>query len=383
MQRRRGGIAIVILLAIVAVTLIASAQTATGQARRPIVLGVLAALTGGANTVGIPYAEAAKFAADEINSKGGINGRRVQLVIQDNETNPVAGVQAALKLVDADRVDALLCSCFTVIMFPVAQALANKNVVTINNGASTPVVRTLPGHLVTTMPTDDVLGAELARFAYTMGFRRSALLTVSDPYGSSFRQIVGNVYRELGGEIIIDLVAEGGLADYRPEMLRIVDSGAKALLMGTYTGDARLQFRQLTELGWKGIAYKLYPSVTRFHEDPETDRRIFGIEPTWLENDPKGKEWRDRFRKATGKEPGYWHAVGYDATWLAALGVGNAKDSSASGVREAIRSASLTYSGPTGAIKFDNTFVRVNPTIGYYKLVNKNWVRTDRRGRPL
>src|SRR3989304_4949684 len=138
-----------------------------------------------------------------------------------------------------DRVELLLCSCFTVIMFPVAQALANKNIVAINNGASTPVVRTLPGNLVTTMPTDDILGAELARFAYTMGFRRSALLTVSDPYGSSFRQIVGNVYRELGGGVIIDLVAEGGLADYPPGMVRIVDSGAEGPLRRDSTRAAR------------------------------------------------------------------------------------------------------------------------------------------------
>src|SRR3989304_3521755 len=128
-----------------------------------------------------------------------------------------------------DRVELLLCSCFTVIMFPVAQALANKNVVTINNGASTPVVRTLPGNLVTTMPTDDILGAELARFAYTLGFRRAALLTVNDPYGSSFREIVGKTYRGVGGEIVIDIVAEGGLPDYRPEMQRIVNSATMSI----------------------------------------------------------------------------------------------------------------------------------------------------------
>lgn len=380
---RRGSIARFAFLVLAVLAVAASAQTARGQARKPIVIGVVAGLTGGSNTVGVPYVEAAKLATEEINAKGGINGRRVQLVIQDNETNPVAGVQAALKLVDADRVEILLCSCFTVIMFPVAQALANKNIVAINNGASTPVVRTLPGNLVTTMPTDDILGAELARFASTLGFRRAALLTVSDPYGSSFREIVGKTYRELGGQIVIDVVAEGGLADYRPEMQRIVNSGAKALLMGTYTGDARLQFRQLTELGWKDIAFKLYPSVTRFHEDPETDKRIFGLEPTWLANDPKGKDWRDRMRRATGKDPDYWAAVGYDATWLGALGVGNAKDSSAKSIREAIRTASATYSGPTGLVKLDDSFVRVNPSLAHFKLINKVWVRVDLHGRPL
>ncbi len=383
MKRWRARIASLVIAALVTLALVSAKGTATGQSTRPIVLGVLAGLTGGMSTISVPYVEAAKFAADEINAKGGIKGRKVKLVIQDNESQPVAGVQAALTLVNVNKVDVLLCSCWSIIIFPLTDALAKKNIVIINNGSSTPVVRTRPGYIVSPIGTDDILGAQLAKFVYGLGFHRASILTVNDPYGTSFQQVVRDTYRKLGGEIPVELVVDANLSDYRAELKRIVDAKTEAVFAGTFAGDLRLQFRQLTELGWQGTAFNLYPTATDLTKDPEAEGRVIGTEPTWLENDTRGKAWATRFHKAIGKEPNFWHAVGYDATWLGALGAANAKDSSAKSVREAIRDASATYSGPTGPMKFDKDFVRANPNLAYFKLVNGKYVRVDQRGKPL
>jgi branched-chain amino acid transport system substrate-binding protein len=372
----------IVTFALVAAAFAAIATTAS-TANRPIIkIGVLAGLTGSSNTVGVPYVNGARMAAADINRLNGIKGRKVSLSIADNETQATASVQAALKLVDADKVHTLVCSCFTVLFFPIAEAIANKNIVVTSNGSTTPVIRTLPGHVVSTIATDDVLGAELARFAYGLKFKRAALLTVNDPYGSSFRKTVSDTYRKLGGQILIDLVADGGLPDYRPEMKRIIDSGAKVVLMGTYTNDARLQFRQLVQQGWDGIAFKLYPSATRLDQDKEANRRFFGLDNI-MTSDAKGAAWQARYKATYGQDPTIWSAVGYDAVRLNALAVGNARNMQPASIKAAMRAQAAKYVGPTGRIEFDKTMVRIKPSLAFYTLLGGKYVRVDGKGKVI
>src|SRR3954452_10518578 len=82
-------------------------------APKPIVLGLNNMFTGQGAPFGAQYYAGAKVAVQEINDAGGINGRKVKLVVADSKTDPVQGTQAALKLVNSNKVDALLCNCFT------------------------------------------------------------------------------------------------------------------------------------------------------------------------------------------------------------------------------------------------------------------------------
>lgn len=380
MRSPRTLIGLVALVALLAVALGAARTTTAATPKPPIVIGIVAGLTGGSSTIGVPYVKGAQLSAQTINRRGGINGRKIELRIADNETQAVAGVQAALKLVNADKVHSLICSCFTVVFFPIAEALARSNIVITNNASSTPVVRTLPGHIVTSIPTDDVLGSELATWAYNLRFRRAAMLSVNDPYGSAFRDVVSKQYKKLGGQIPVDVVVDGGLPDYRPELRRIVDSGAKVLLMGTYTADARLQFRQLTQMGWRGIAFKLYPSATQLNLDPETHGRFFGLESTFVDS-PAGKAWQARYKARWNEDPIIWSAVGYDAVWLNALGLANAANRNPATIKRAMVNGARTYLGPTGRIQFDRTFVRVKPSLAYYTIVRGQYVRVNAKGK--
>ena len=291
----------------VALSLILAAAAFTRPTAGTMKLGVLVGLTGSSNIIGVPYANGAKLAAHEINQRGGINGQKVSLDFADNETQPVAGVQAALKLVSSDHVDTLICSCYSTIFFPLAEALKSQDIAITNDASSTPEVRTLPGfhyhdHSHGRRPR---IGA--SKFAYGLGFHKAAMLTVNDQYGSAFRSVVSSAYKKLGGSLLVDIVADGGLPDYRPEMKRIVDTGANALLMGTYTADARLQFRQLKQLGWNGVAFKLYPSGTALNKDPEANGHFFGLESTWLSG-ARNQAWQARYKKEYGDDPSIWAA---------------------------------------------------------------------------
>ena len=365
-----------------ALAVVTAAQTASSSGTaEPMKLGVEAGLTGASNTIGVPFVNGAKMAAADINKKGGIKGRKVNLVIADTETQAIPSVQAALKLVDVDKVNAIVCSCYTFMMFPISEALKNKNIVIASNAASSPVIRDMPGNIVSTIATDEVLGTRLAQFAYGLKFRNAALLTGNDTYGDVFRKIVGDAYKKLGGKIAIDMVVDLSLPDYGPEMKRIVDSGATTVLMGTYTNDARLQFRQLRKLGWGGVAFKLYPSATLLDQDPEANRHFFGVDNVAVD-DAKGKAWAARYQRVYGQAPTIWAAVGYDSTYITALGVGHAKGKSAKAIKNAMRAQSANYrGGPTGPVEFDKTWVRIKPNLAFYTLLNGKYVRVNEKGK--
>jgi branched-chain amino acid transport system substrate-binding protein len=227
------------------------------------------------------------------------------------------------------------------------------------------------------MGTDDILGKALAEFAYGLGYKRMGILTVNDPYGTAFQDIVKKTFVDLGGEIPVEVVVDGNLPDYRPELKRIADANVDAIFAGTYANDLRLQFRQLTQLGWKGTAFNLYPSATELNLDQEGNDRLYGVEPAWLAGDPRGEEWAEEFRASVGKAPEFWHAVGYDALYLAAYGVASAADASGDSVRSAIREYTATYSGPTGPIELDDKYIRINPKLAFFKLVDGQYVRVE------
>jgi len=85
------------------------APAAAQEALAPIRIGVLVPLSGAGGAYGPGMAEAAKRAAEFINSEAGgvLNGRKLEIVVADSETNPTAGVAAARKLLDVSKVSAI------------------------------------------------------------------------------------------------------------------------------------------------------------------------------------------------------------------------------------------------------------------------------------
>ena len=78
------------------------------QGSGPIKLGTLTPLTGSGGSYGPSMAEVVKRTAAEINAAGGVLGRQIQIISEDDQTNPEAGLRAARKLIDVDGVSAII-----------------------------------------------------------------------------------------------------------------------------------------------------------------------------------------------------------------------------------------------------------------------------------
>lgn len=322
-------------------------------------IGFVAGLTGDEAPFGTPFLDGVDMAVDEINEQGGIDGRQVVVVTEDSESRASAGVDATQKLITADSVDVVVHASFSGVFFPSVEYAMGQDVPVVNAGSSSPDIRDLDdGAVVTMLALDDTVAQALAEWAYSDGLTTAGIVVGNDPYGLGVRDSVTTHFQELGGEIVGEAVVEAAEPDYRPELGTIADDDPDVIFSATFADDARLQFRQLGELGVDAPWYVLYPTIMGFADFEPAWDRLFGLEIGWLEEE--ASDWRERFEARTGSEPDTpWPSIGYDAIWLSAMAVSDS-DGTPLGFAEAAAEIGPTMDGPSGSYTLDEDFTRID-----------------------
>lgn len=154
--------------------------------------------------VGAPMLRAAELAVAEINGSGGINGRLIELISQDDFGEPDSAVSVATHLVDAD-VAVVVGHVFSGTTLASAPVYNAARITQISPSSSSPLVTQAGEYTFRVCPSDLQQGASLARFAAErLGFRRGSILYLNDEYGRGIRATFASEFSQLGG--IIDAV---------------------------------------------------------------------------------------------------------------------------------------------------------------------------------
>ena len=322
----------------------------------PIVIGLVGSLTGPESFFAAPNATGIEMAAEEL-AEEGLNGRDVELIVEDSESRPQGAIDAASKLINVDNVDMLIStvSDFNV----VAEFAQGEGVFLVNGGASNPLIRDLPGTNISMVSLDDTVAQNLASWAYDEGYREAAVLVGDDPYGLGVQEFVSQGFEDAGGTVLLSLAVPYGEPDYRPEMQRIADADPDVIFSATFADDAKLQFRQLGELGEDAPWFELYPTVLGLDDYGPAFGRLYGLDIGW--ESEESADWKSRYEAMFGEEPGVpWPALGYDTFQLSALAVANAESDDPEAQREAFLAAAQAYAGPSGQLEFDEDYTRIN-----------------------
>jgi ABC-type branched-subunit amino acid transport system substrate-binding protein len=338
-------------------------------------IGLQSQITGDGAIVGVPFVQGAELAEADINAAGGVNGRSVELVIEDNETRAPAALEAADKLANVDGLKQIICGCFTILFFPLLEAHADDDVVFASNMSSSPDLRNQPGSFASFIALDDVLVPKLTQFAWDQGNRSATVMMTDDEYGQTIGQATLDAWAAQGGELVSTEVLQPGLGDYRAEMQRVASANPPMIFAITYQGDAVLQFTELEELGWEGDVYVLYPSATAFTEIAGLDGRVYGIESKWLEDE--SADFRAAYSEANDEDPNYWSALGYDNVQLVAQAMAAQSSDSIDDFFTSLKSVSEGYTGPSGQFSFDEDFIQSDPSLSFLVLQGGAWVPVD------
>lgn len=325
-------------------------------AQDDIAVGLIAPLSGSAASYGIPAANGVILAAEEINAAGGINGKRVRLVVEDGACDPKKAADAANKLVHVDNVRIILTGCSTESF--AAAPLANERQVIQMAFLTTARDYTDAGdYSFRVMPSSDYFVGMLARAAYgEYGSRKVAILHEQKEFPSSVAASFKEAFEERGGTIVSE--QEFSDSDFRSVLLRIASTDADAILFQPQGEDAAIQFyRQLEELGLRDryTVFTATSGLTRHIHDHvgAAAERAVGVD---LYIDPQSPRVAELLRKYEAKHGGppqanYFYVAGaYDAVYLLKHAIGQCGDDTAC-MQDALQVDG--WSGASGTISID------------------------------
>ncbi len=338
-------------------SLLLTAPVSGAFAAETIKLGVAGSHTGDLAGYGLPALNAAKLVVEKYNAKGGINGKKIELLQQDDQCKPELGTNAATKLI-ADGAQIIMghtCSGATKAALPIYN---DKKIIAISPSATSPDL-TQEGkypYFFRTTPSDDAqarLGADFALQA--LGAKKIAILHDKGDYGKGYAEFVKQFVEKSGTGakvVFFDGITPGGV-DYSSVVSKIGRSGADCLIFGGYYPEAsklitliksrKMKINFVSEDGVKTEAFLklsgkdgegVYASSSRDYSDL-----------------PVTKEAYAAHRKEFNAEPGQFFELAYAATQALLNAVEKAGTTDADAVAKALRTEYVET--PLGKIRFD------------------------------
>lgn len=212
-------------------------------------IGVISPLTGDGAVYGELARNVSELAAEEINAAGGINGKQVQLIIEDGKCSG-ASVSAAQKLVNVDKVQVILggfCSAETLAALPVAEA---GKVALFSPASSNPSLTGKSPYFFRNFPSDSSQGVVLAQTAYDLGKRKVAFLQEQTDYTVGIYNAFEAKFTSLGGTVVKEEYAPTA-KDFRSQLVKLQAQKPDALFLDANTpASMEAITQQLVALKW-------------------------------------------------------------------------------------------------------------------------------------
>lgn len=357
MNDRTKNIFLIILLALVVWFGYQVYRGKRGGEEETIKIGFMGPLTGDAATYGEPELRAVQIALDAINAKGGVNGKKIELIVEDSKCDPQAAGTSAQKLVNIDKVKVIIGGACSGETLAAAKITEGAKVILISPSASSPDVSNAGDFVFRTYPSDALAGKIAATYALKeLGAKKAALLTEVTDYAQGLRKVYRETFIALGGEVVADETFNTGVTDFRTQVLKIKSQNPDVIYVVPQTLTPGIAiFKQLRE---NVVTAKLTTAEVLLDrkvvkDNAQTLEGVIGVEAAVdYENNPKAKAFQSAHRgKFNGTDPGSFAANAYDAVYLIAEAIKkNGLDTEK--IRDHLYSVK-NWQGAIGSITFD------------------------------
>ena len=238
------------LLGTLALPFVSRIARAAGE---PIRLGTLTPLTGAGGPYGGPMAKTAAAVAEEINAAGGVLGRPIQLIQEDDATNPDNGVRAARKLIDVDKVHAIMGTWASAVTTAVAPLCWDSQTMLFTVSGADSITK-LPhqGYIVRTQPNTYLQSTRAAKYLMSWGSKKVFGLSAQTPFAVDGWNRLSEVLKEGGAEGIGDVVYDAAKTSFRSEIDQALRAKPDTLYLNGYAPDVSVILRELYRAGFEG-----------------------------------------------------------------------------------------------------------------------------------
>ncbi len=346
---------------VAAAMLIAASVSGGAFAADGIKVGVLLPLTGSQAKFGEIEKRSYEMAAEEINAKGGVNGRKIELLFEDDTGKPDVGRSAVEKLISRDKVPVITggySSSVTAAAAPVAQQFKVPFVVC--TGSADDITEKGYDYVFRINQAASEYPNAVKTFlkAVAKDVKTVALLYENSAFGQSSSKSFEEDAKELGLNILVKEGYQAGAIDFKPILTKVKAANPDMIYMVSYVMDASLLMRQSKELG---INPKMFVgggagfTLPEFAKSAGNASDYVYSATLWVETlpFPGAKEYFKKFQKKYGSETEYHGAEAYAAMYVVADALKRAKGTTPKDVRDALTTVNIkTAFGPVKFISY-------------------------------
>ena len=334
----------------------------SAQQADPIKIGVIQPLSGPVAASGNYVRMGTEIARDWINARGGVLGRQIQLVIEDNKSDPKEAASAAEKLIVRDKVPAIMGawgSSMTLAVMPKLEEYGVPMVVETSSAAS--ITKKGNPWIFRISPPSEMEALGLQKYLGDLGIKRADFLAVNTDWGRGAVTAFGDILKRQGGSVGAVEFMDQAATDMSAQVTKIRGTGGDTLFLTTSVEQITLVLKQSQE---QRLARKIVTTGGSSSPDQlmrqagaaaEGTYHILFFLPWFPEAMPDGKlakafvdEWSKRGHPFAGLTEGF---RGHDGVLTIAEGIRLAGKAEPKAIQQALWQVKLM--GVNGPIKFD------------------------------
>ncbi|KAB0543822.1 ABC transporter substrate-binding protein [Kerstersia gyiorum] len=386
----------------VALALSAGVQAQSGG---ELLIGGLVPVTGAGAPYGGNMLKAMEIGVKEVNDAGGMAGRSLRLIAEDSQTQPQAAVLAAKKLIEINKVQAILgtwASGVTLAVLPLTDA---ANIIQMNVSGAPAISEIDKKDLVWRFQaTNDRFGRAFAEIAAKNGYKKPATMAFNNASGRGNTDGFIKAWEAKGGKVLANVVYEPNRSSYRSELQKVLATDPDVIVMGSYLPDTTIILREWFHSGaenaWIIPGWAANTELVQALGQEVTDG-IISVDTVSNSDADSYKDLNQRYRQATGADlaDNVYAAMTYDMVISLALAAHKAgADATPQQISDQIRAVSnpdgekvysyaqgkalldagkdIDYEGASSRLNFDE-YGDSNPDFGVYAIRDGKFERVD------
>src|SRR5262245_26222465 len=221
---------------------------APALAQEPIKIGVTQPLTGAFAASGNYVAQGAKIAEDAINAQGGVLGRKIQLVIEDNKSNPTEATATVEKLISRDKVPVLMGAWSSTLTLAVMPKLMEYQVpMLVETSSSGKITTSGNPYIFRISPTSEMEAKAFAGQVKKFGIKKADFLATNNDFGLGASQEFSKMVKEQGVQVGVMETMDPKATDFSAQLAKIKASGGDTLFVTTAVEQITLILKQAKE----------------------------------------------------------------------------------------------------------------------------------------
>ena len=356
-------------------------------------IGALNPITGSGSTFGTGMLKAIQAAADVVNAAGGAAGIKIEVISADTQTSPQAGVLAAKKLLDVNKVQAVFGTWSSGVSLAVVPLTNDANVILMNTSGA-PALSVPPanakGLSFRFQATNDRFGRAFAEVCVKEGFKRPATMAFNNASGIGNADGFKKAWEGKGGKVVAGVVYEPNQTSYRSELQKVLDANPDVIVTGSYLQDTTIIMREWYQSGipvkWILPGWAGSPDLVKAVGAPVVEG-VISVDSVSNSGAESFKLYDAAYQKAMGK-PGssnVYAAMTWDMVITLALAIEAAGKTDTDSIKAKIRAVAnppgedvfsyeagkaalkagkkINYQGASSALDFDE-FGDVTPDFG-------------------